>query len=210
MRALRKGEVIAVGIDVALAHMGFAKAIVSAKEAKIVEVVELLLVTTKPENKKTVRRSSDRVRRGKELLQEMRRFCCGGTMAIAEVPEGSQDAQAAWALGVATGILCSCPLPLIEVSPREVKLATVRKETASKDEMRRWGYSAFPEAPWKTHGGRRTKDNEHLADALASIQAGLLTEQFRGFAGCWTVAEIMASPMEDEPEAPRVRRRLKL
>lgn len=206
-RKLAKGEVVVVGIDAALANMGFVMAIVNAKEQRIVEIVKMELVKTEAQDKKTVRRASDRLRRGRELLQEMRRFCYGGTIACAEIPEGSQDASAAWALGTATGILCACPLPIVEVSPLEVKMASVRKRTASKEEMRQWAYDLFPGAPWLQHGGKRTQANEHLADALASIEAGMRTEQFKGYAGMWSLQEIMATPLEEVAPA---RRRLSL
>lgn len=206
IRKLNKGEVVVVGIDAALSNMGFVMAIVDARKQSIVEIVKMELATTAPQDKKTVRKSSDRMRRGRELLQEMRRFCFGATIACAEIPEGSQDAGAAWALGIATGVLCACPLPIIEVSPREVKKASVGAVTASKEEMRAWGYARFPNAPWKTHNGKRTQNNEHLADALASIEAGLLTEQFKGYAGVWTAADILAAPLDDEAHATPRRR----
>lgn len=207
IRKLVRGEVVVVGIDAALANMGMVMAIVNAKEQRVVEILKMELVKTQAEDKKTVRRASDRLRRGRELLRYMQQFCYGGTIACAEIPEGSQDASAAWALGVATGVLCACPLPIVEVSPREVKMASVRKNTASKEEMRQWAYDKFPSAPWKTHGGKKTLDNEHLADALAAIEAAMHTQQFRGYAGVWTAQEILSDPMDDDPPA---RRRLKV
>lgn len=213
IRKLQRGEVVVVGIDAALSNMGLVMCIVDAKKQAIVEVIKMELVKTSPQDKKVVRRASDRLRRGRELLRALQQFCYGGTIATAEIPEGSQDAGAAWALGVATGILCACPLPIVEVSPREVKQASVGSPSASKEDMRKWAYERFPNAPWKEHNGKRTLDNEHLADALASIEAAMLTQQFRGYAGVWTAQEILAAPYEEDEvsQAPTpTRRRLRV
>lgn len=174
--------VVAVGIDVAMANMGFVKALVNPDTLEILKILDLKLASTEPDKSKGVSRSDDRLRRGRELLQEMRVFCYGAFIAVAEIPEGSQDANAAWCMGVATGIVCACSIPLIPVTPRDVKAVTGIKN-ADKEAMRQWAYSQFPDAAWLTHGKRRTNNNEHLADALAALTAGTRVIKFQNMIG---------------------------
>ena len=94
-------------------------------------------------------------------------------------------------------------MSLIEVSSLEVKKSSVGKKTASKEEMRQWAYEKWPDAPWLKHGGKLVQKNEHLADALASVEAGIRTEQFKGYAGWYSTKELLDMPMEDEPPARR-------
>ena len=80
------------------------------------------------------------------------------------------------------GALSSCPIPLIQVQPTEVKLATVGKKTATKEEMINHAVKAHPEANWIVRKSKGqivlTASNEHLADAVSVIYAGLLSDQF--------------------------------
>ena len=171
-----------LGVDMAFENMGLAFAEVDVFTHEIA-VVELRLVKTEARSGKQVRKSSDDLRRAKELMAALVEASSRVDLAMAEVPGGSQSARAAKTLGIATGVLAACRAPLVEVSPEEVKLAAVGKKTASKEEMRQWAYERHPEANWLT---RKLKgqfvplsDNEHLADAVAAIHAGVLTEQFR-------------------------------
>jgi hypothetical protein len=69
------------------------------------------------------------------------------------------------------------------VTPTEVKLAATGNKNASKQEMIDWAVEAHPEASWLRHKRKGvmelTAANEHLADALAAIYAGVLTDQFK-------------------------------
>ena len=204
----RKPPILVVGIDAALANLGLVKATVDPYSLEVLDIIALKLVSTEKMQENGVRVSADRMRRGREILQEMRVFCYGSRIAIAEVPEGSQSAAASMALGIATGLLCACPLPLVDVSPYDVKKASVGKATASKEEMRQWAYGKFPNAPWLNQKGRKTQANEHLADALAAVYAGVRTQLFKGYAGLYSAEELRAWPIGDEAESPG-RRRLK-
>jgi hypothetical protein len=44
--------------------------------------------------------------------------------------------------------------------------------------MIEWAVAKHPDAPWLRRGGKLIAKNEHLADAVASIYAGLKTAQF--------------------------------
>lgn len=185
----------AIGVDAAFANMGFADVIIDTNDLSI-EVMGLALATTEKEDKSMrVRVSSDRLRRGKELHDALCVACQGKAFAFCEVPGGNtQSATSAFSLGIAVGVLSACPIPVIEVSPMEVKAAIaghkVRKG-ASKAEVIDWAAARWPNAPWmraknagKSKGrvlekGRLLADNEHLADALASVVAGLNTPAFK-------------------------------
>lgn len=181
-------KITAIGIDAAFANMGFASVdlVVIGNTVQDVLITGLALVNTEKESGKTVRKSSDTLRRGRILHTALHELIAdiGPRLAFAEVPTGSQNAAASHGLGVAVGVLASCPIALIEVSPGEVKrLFTDKKRTVPKTEIMEWAYAKWPDAPWLTLGGkpgaRRLNGNEHLADAMATIVAGIKTPEFK-------------------------------
>jgi hypothetical protein len=190
-------RVRAVGVDAAFANMGFARVTITQYlGALTIECDGLALVSTEGEDKKVVRRSSDRLRRAQELRAALASACEGAAFAFVEVPTGGTiGASAAFGLGIAVGVLASCPVPIIEVSPMEVKAAVAGrrvKKGASKSEVIAWAAGRWPDAPWlrakaaaRGKGGaalpkgRLLADNEHLADALAAVAAGVDTPEFR-------------------------------
>lgn len=199
--AHKNDPIVVMGIDAALAHMGLVKVLVCPKTRTILELVDLKVLSTDKMVEKGMGVSKDRLRRGRELVRGISNFGYNGKhiarICCAEAPEGSQSAGAAFALGIATGILCGVTVPMVDVTPHEVKMASIGKRTASKEEMRQWAFSKFPNAPWIEHLGRRTNENEHVADALAAIEAGMLTEQFKAYAGIyvdWTSTDIDGVP----------------
>jgi Holliday junction resolvasome RuvABC endonuclease subunit len=117
----------------------------------------------------------------------MHEACKGALFAVSEVPMGAQSARAALAFGMVIGMLANLPVPLIQVSPLEVKMAAVGHRQAAKEEMIAWAVEKYPAAAWRLqdkNGAKHKKgdlkaDNEHLADAIAVAEAGLLTDQFK-------------------------------
>lgn len=104
-----------------------------------------------------------------------------------EVPVGSQSARAMASYGVCVGVLGAlrtCGIPFFEVSPLEVKLISCGKKTATKQEMIEWAMQTHPEAPWpyyKQNGKSIVSEAkaEHMADAIATIHAGLASNPFQ-------------------------------
>jgi Holliday junction resolvasome RuvABC endonuclease subunit len=169
-----------LGIDPSLTHTGFAWVELDLESMEFV-VTGLQLVKTK--GAENVRKSADDMRRAGELGDALRVARQSAALVFAEVPSGAQNARSAFANGVVLGTLATAAAPLIQVSPAEVKKAAVGKLNASKAEMIAWATTQHPEAPWLT---RRVKgqsrlllDNEHLADAVAVVQAGLASDQFK-------------------------------
>lgn len=171
-----------VGIDPALNNLGLAQATLDL-ETMDLHIDNLALPQTGSENGKTVRKNSDDIRRAKILYDGMIEACKGASFAIAEVPVGSQSSRAMASYGICVGVLAACPIPLIQVTPSEVKLAAIGEKNASKIEMIEWAMDKYPYANWvmrKSKGIMVAQNcNEHLADAIAAIEAGLKTEQFK-------------------------------
>lgn len=171
-----------VGIDPALRNFGFAQATLDVHTLEYT-IDNLILVESENEAGKTVRKNSDDLRRATDLFKGLEAACKGATFAIAEVPVGSQSARAMASYGMCVGVLAACPIPLIQVTPTEVKLAAVGTKTAAKEEMIEWAMAKHPGANWLMRKSKGVmvpmNDNEHLADACAAIEAGLLTAQFQ-------------------------------
>lgn len=171
-----------LGIDAAFANMGFALGTYDLENYGI-EITKLKLVTTEAQNQKVVRKSSDDLRRARELYDFIdfwiRHF--NPDLVIVEVPHGSQSARASWSLGIVVGLLASIQIPMIEVSALEVKQASVGRKTASKQDMIDWAYNLYPAVQWLIHGKKLTLNNEHLADAIATLHAGVKTQQFKEY-----------------------------
>lgn len=143
------------------------------------EVLDLVLIPTQKRSGKTVRVSSDNLRRASELYEAMVLHTKGSAVAFTEVPSGGQSASAVYSFGIVVGLLAACPIPLIQIQQHETKLAAVGTKTASKEEMIEWATESFPDAPWLYQGKRLLKANEHLADAVAVGHAGIRTDDFK-------------------------------
>lgn len=171
-----------VSFDPALSNFGIAQMTYDWNTGKLA-LDNLILVQTEGSKHKTVRKNSDDLERARQLHRGMIAACEGATVAIAEIPTGTQSARGAMSNGIALGVLASCPLPLIEVSPTEAKMAAVGFKTASKGEMIQWAMAKYPNANWITRKSKGVvvpvNDCEHLADAVAIAHAGIQNEQFK-------------------------------
>jgi len=171
-----------LGCDPALANMAFARMSLDLEHLEL-DLLELSIVQTeRGADKKVVRASSVDLRRAQELHAGMQSASKGCRLCFAEIPSGAQSASAARGLGIAVGVVASCPIPLIQVQPLEVKMASVRSKTATKKEMIDWAFSLYPNANWMRARGKSdgplVADNEHMADAVGAVHAGILTKEF--------------------------------
>lgn len=179
-----------IGVDPALRNFGFAVAKVDTETNEIKSIESLELVKTEDDAGKKVRRNSDDLRRAREHVKALQRLSDpsnGTTVAFVEVPVGSQSARAMASYGVCIGVLASCKCGMVEVTPTEVKVAATGHKTATKEEMIDWATGLFPKAPWlkRTVKGKTVlkNENEHLADAVGAINAGLQTSQWAQIRG---------------------------
>jgi Holliday junction resolvasome RuvABC endonuclease subunit len=175
-----------LGLDGSLQNFGMAVISLDWPSSKL-KVEALLLSKTKPNKAKGVKRADDDLQRFRQHWEEINciitKYNC--SFAFGEVPSGAQDARAAFALGGITAMLACVPLPLIAVTPREVKIAATGTPHADKPDMIEAMYKEFPNAPWITSKVKNamaiqptpttylTLANEHLADACAVVKAGL-------------------------------------
>lgn len=173
-----------IGIDPSMSNWGMCKATLDVTTMEWT-VDDLILIETESESKKGVIKQSDDLRRAKIVQAGMIEACEDASFAISEIPfcNPAGYAGANFNSGLVTGVLASCPIPLIQVFPAEVKQKATGIRSATKGEMIEWAMKRFPDAPWRmrTLKGKRipTAANEHLADAVASINAGLDSQQLQ-------------------------------
>lgn len=172
-----------LGIDPSLTSFGIALADIDT-ETNNVEVVDLFLQKTKSgAKKKTIRVNVVDLERCRFIYDALHKMLKGVQVVFAEAPVGSQNASAMKSYGLSIMALASIQQPVIVVSPDEVKLSGAGRSGATKAEMINWATDLYPDAPWLRARGKSTgaiiADNEHLADAVAAIHAGIKTNEFR-------------------------------
>lgn len=182
-----------LGIDPSLNNTGLSVVDIDIDSMKIAGVRRILMASTDRQTGKTVRKSSDDLRRAQSIIADIRGQIRehGVRIVAAEIPSGAQSASAAFANGLCVGCIASIRIPVVQVSPLETKMATVGSKTASKADIIRWALDRWPDADWVTgsrandwdiqnaEGRHLTKVNEHMADALAIVEAALLTPEMR-------------------------------
>lgn len=173
-----------ISFDPSFSNFGMAKCQVDVDTLEL-KIEDLILISTTREDKKEVIKTSSDLYRARALVEGIQLHCQGRAFAISEIPLGNAALykNAILSAGIVTGVLASCPIPLIQVSPTDVKLAAVGHRQASKEEMIEWGTATYPDAPWMyfNRKGQRVRHaaNEHLADAVAAALAGIQTDQFQ-------------------------------
>ena len=167
-----------LAVDPSLRGFGMAKFLLDPDTLEL-ELLELELVKTESDKSKKVRRNSDDLRRAREISKRFQALASDRNMVFAEIPTGSQSARSNLSFGMMIGILANSPRP---VMPVETKLASVGKKTASKEEIIAWAVDKYPNGDWRRYKRKGqlllADDNEHLADACAIAEAGLLTDEF--------------------------------
>jgi Holliday junction resolvasome RuvABC endonuclease subunit len=172
------------GLDPSTSNFGVCKALVDVSTLEVT-VDDLILFQTENESKKGVIKTSDDLRRAREVTTFAREAIKDCALVVSEIPLGSAAMynNAILNAGVMIGVLAGLDVPLIEVSPQDVKIAAVGHRGACKEEMIEWAVKTYPNAPWLM---RKLKGklypvakNEHLADAVATVLAGVKTAQFR-------------------------------
>lgn len=176
-----------VSFDPSTSNFGIAEIGVNVDTLDM-EIRDLRIISTESESAKGVIKVSDNLRRARELHQGMMEALKGKAIAIAEIPlmitsKMPQVASLAnYNAGMMVGVLSAINIPLIQVFPKEVKLAGPGIKDACKEEMIAWAMKKYPAAPWlmrKLRGNMVPMNaNEHLADAVAAAEAGIRTEQF--------------------------------
>lgn len=177
-------QVKVLGVDPSLRNFGLVNATLDLDTMEfVVDKMHLAKSESDAKAKKVVRKNSDDLDRASILTEAFHEACKDAQFAFVEVPVGSQSARAMASYGICIGVLAGCPIPMIQVTPTEVKVAGTKCKTATKQEMIEAAVEAHPEAKWLTRklkGNLELIDaNEHLADAVFAIQAGIATNEFK-------------------------------
>ncbi len=146
----------------------------------VVKVIDSVTIETEKSKLKQVRASSDLIHRCDVLHRYVNKFLEKHSPEIifVETPSGSQSASGMKNYGVSCYLIATLTPRAIEVTPTEVKKATVGTKTASKNEMIAWAFEKHPEAPWILRNEFPLAKQEHMADAIAIIYAGMVTPAF--------------------------------
>lgn len=171
-----------VGLDPSLSNFGMAIGTLDIHSGKVV-IERLEIAQTKSGDKKQVRVNSDDLRRAHDIWDLAKPVIDNAQLVFCELPVGSQSSRAQTSYGICIGVLACIDKPLIQVTPIEIKKFVAGKQTTSKEEIIEWAMAKHPEAPWlkRTVKGEETvvAKNEHLADAVAAIHTGMMTDQFK-------------------------------
>lgn len=189
-----------VGMDPSLSNFGVVNATLDIQTLTFT-VQDMHVVQTEPERdkkvRKKVRKNSEDLERARTLYKGAMEAIDGAFMVFIEVPVGSQSARAMASYGMCLGVIAAVAetVPIIQVTPNDVKMAGCGIRTATKDEMIEAMVKKYPNAPWpmKTVKGVQTpiaSKCEHLADALAAIEAGVSSDEFKQ-----TIAVLRSTPM---------------
>lgn len=179
-----------VGFDPSLRNWGMSKGVLipgAALEDWIMKIERVDVIQPVLPEGKQVRQNSNDLESAYQMCDQAIRFAKGAHAIFVEVPQGSQSARAAAGYGICVGVLGALRatgIPFIEVSPTEVKMASVGKKTATKADMIAWAMQMHPEANWPLYKEKgvmvvSAAKAEHMADATAAIYAGLRTNSFK-------------------------------
>jgi hypothetical protein len=179
-----------LGVDGSMSNFGMARCEIDT-ETFAIEVLDLTLAQVLSETSKTVVKTADNYRRACDIRAAFLACCADVALVMAEIPlmitphpkmPPGAASLANHNSGLVIGVLAGSPVPLIPVMPDDVKIAALNARRASKEEMIEWAMAKYPNAPWrmrKLHGKMvPVADNEHLADAVAVVHAGVRTAQF--------------------------------
>jgi Holliday junction resolvasome RuvABC endonuclease subunit len=168
-------------MDPSLRHWGLAESFLDLKTGYL-DTPRLTIIEPEDPKGKQVRQNSKDLHLAESLAVAALSAARQAKAVFVEVPVGSQSARAMASYGVCVGILGAIRaegIPLIEVTPLEVKLAFTGNKTATKDEMIQTALGLYPDANFPHHRGKLTAKAEHVADAIAAIHAGVNTPTFQ-------------------------------
>lgn len=179
-------EIRVVGFDPSLRNWGYAIGTLVLDNMQLTIDTLGVIQPTKLEGKQ-VRQNSTDVDVARQHYERCKTVSQGAQATFVEIPTGSQTARAMASYGICVGVLGGLRgsgLPFFEVTPTEVKMISVGKKTATKEEMIAWAMKRHPEAPWPMQTKKGVTSviagsAEHMADAVAAIYAGVATADFQ-------------------------------
>lgn len=179
-------QIKVVGFDPSLRNWGVAVGVYDTDTRQLsiehLDVIQPVLPTGKQ-----VRQNSQDLEAALQLCKGALPYAKATQAIFVEVPVGSQSARAMASYGICIGVLGGLRahgIPFFEVTPTEVKMAAIGRKTATKAEMIQWAATRHPAAPWPKYkqAGELVISEakaEHMADAIAAIEAGMATQPFQ-------------------------------
>lgn len=175
-----------LGMDPSLNNWGYALGTYSTT-TQLLDITHLETLRPTPLQGKQVRQNSKDISVAEQHSAAVTRAARKAQAVFVEVPVGSQSARAMASYGICVGVLGAfqaAGTPFFQVTPLEVKLASVGKKTATKDEMIQWAMDLAPNAPWPYYKKNGVEElsraqAEHMADAIAAIYAGTQLPDFQ-------------------------------
>lgn len=167
-----------MGVDASMSNVGLCFG--QLVEDRI-EIEKIYLISTEKDKSKKIRVSSDVIRRCREINTALDFYVetHAPQIIFAETPSGSQNHSSAVSYGITCALLSKFT-GLIEVTPIEIKKTILNKNSGSKREMINWASNLFPHLQWFPGKKHKLADkNEHMADAIGSVFAGIQTEEFK-------------------------------
>jgi len=183
-----------VGQDPSMNNWGLAAAYVDLEtfEIDVIEIEVIVNLKKDISTNKNVRRNSLDIERTKDLNRGIQAFLNkhDPVCTMIEVPHGAQSFSSGKGMGICLGLLGAQSFNMIQLSERECKISAIGKNKGTKKEVIEWAMGNHPNANWKmkkSNGVLVSTDgyNEHAADAVAAINAGLLTDQFMSIAAIY-------------------------
>lgn len=182
------------GLDPSLTHTGIVKGFYDLDTGEFTASY-VTIVVTEPAKGKTVRKNSDDLQRCNIVARALYEHLSDCDVVFSEVPTGAQSSRAAFSFGMVIGILATFfarpenQSAFVQMLPQAVKLAVPGgSKTTSKEEIVEWAVEKWPNVGW-VKGGKASKyridgqgytaDNEHMADACAVVNAGVIDTEFR-------------------------------
>lgn len=179
-----------LSIDSSLRNTGISWGSINGNE---VHIEGILLHQTEKSKNKQVRASSDTIRSCRStytfLIGKIKEI--NPQVIFVETPSGSQSASGMKSYGATCQLIGSIYPPPVEVTPNEAKIASTGNKKATKAEIIKWAYDKYPNLDWVKSGKilkssvqvtgtlHLSGDNEHCADSIAVVHAGVNTDEFK-------------------------------
>jgi len=134
------------------------------------------------------------VRRARMINKKIAQYTRGFDIAFGEVPNGSQSAAAMKGLGISAYLLATINIPMVEVSPMDVKKVinpragkakfkgSKERVEVSKEDVMEYCYKKYPNFPYerkKKTGAVVLARMEHVCDAIVIAEAGMKKENYK-------------------------------
>ena len=171
-----------VSMDPSLRNWGVSHLTLSSDLDILVQSVDLF--QSEETKSKTIKQNSSDITAANYIYACTRKYveAVRPNVIVIEVPIGSQSARAMASYGVCIGLIGSIKswgIPIIEVSPFDVKKVIGKRET-TKQEIVDWVLTSNPETPFPLYRGQINMSKaEHIADSIVATYASLNKPQMK-------------------------------